>query len=409
MLHSVFALFLAVQTVGPSPAPEDFKDAIAHAEALYYEARFKDSIQLLTRIDDQLRGNAGFVEERATTKLQLALSNIGLNDMDKAKVFLRELYQVDPEYVLDPQQFSPKVVALAVDAKKEASDLRCQGTVEDARKLLQASNARLLVDMIGTMKKRCPAISELEPQAADLVFKQGIDAYKKADYATALQDFRSTLSLAPKNELASDYANMVEGKLQVTADRQLLDWRKAFDAHQYREAGAKYRDMSTIASKTILTQADIVYREALSALVQEWNRLCPTGNKAAMDVVRQQIDELLPDPSFGQDLRHQMTECRGKTTGCTVMSSHVMMTRVKSRVNPDITRDMRNLMGQNQVVHARIRVDESGSVSVLDVQGFIPTINNAVRNAVERWKFTPSADENGARCVETELVLSIER
>src|SRR5215471_16103197 len=98
MLNSVFALFLAVQTVGPSPAPADFKDAIAHAEALYYEARFKDSIQLLTRIDDQLRGNPGFVEERVTTKLQLALSNIGLNDMDKAKVFLRELYQVDPEY-----------------------------------------------------------------------------------------------------------------------------------------------------------------------------------------------------------------------------------------------------------------------------------------------------------------------
>src|SRR5215831_6494588 len=108
MFHSIFVVFLSIQTVGPSPAPEGFKDAIAHAEALYYEARFKDSIQLLTRIDDQLRGNAGFVEERATTKLQLALSNIGLNDMDKAKVFLRELYQVDPEYVLDPQQFSPK-------------------------------------------------------------------------------------------------------------------------------------------------------------------------------------------------------------------------------------------------------------------------------------------------------------
>ena len=408
MLHSVFVLFMAIQTVGPSPAPDDFKDAIAHAEALYYEARFKDSIQLLTRVDDQLRGNPAYVEERATTKLQLALSNIGLNDTDKAKSYLRELYQVDPEYVLDPQQFSPKVVALALDAKKEENEVRCHTTVDDARKLLQSGNATLLVDMIATMKARCPAVSEMESPAADLIYKQGVDAYKKADYPLALQDFRSALKLNPKHELASDYAGMVEGKLQLGADRVLLDWRKAFDAHQYSDAAAKYHQMSTIASKQTLSQADSAYREALSGLVQEWNRLCPTQNKSAMDVVRAKIDELLPDPSFGQDIRSQMTDCRSKA-GCMAISSHVMMTRLKMRVNPDITRDMRNMMGQNQVVHVRLRVDEVGNVTVTDVQGFIPLINNSVKNAVERWKFTPSVDENGSRCVETELVLSIER
>src|SRR5581483_3851330 len=267
-------------------------------------------------------------------------------------VYLRELYQVDPEYVLDPQQFSPKVVALALDAKKEENAVRCHNTVDDARKLLQSGNATLLVDILATMKARCPAVSEIEPQAADLVYKQGLEAYKKGDFPVALQDFRSALKLNPKHELASDYAGVVEGKLQIGADRLLLEWRKAFDAHQYRDAGAKYHEMSAIASKQTLSQADSAYREALTGLVQEWNRLCPTQNKSAMDVVRAQIDELLPDPAFGQDIRQQMTDCRSKA-GCMAINSHVMMTRLKLRVNPEITRDMRNMMGQNQVVHVR--------------------------------------------------------
>ncbi len=408
MLHSVFALFLTIQAVGPSTVPDDFKDAIAHAEALYYEARFKDSIQLLSRIDDQLRGNPAFVEERAITKLQLALSHIGLNDMDKAKAFLRELYDVDPEYILDPQEFSPKVVALAIDARKEEKDVRCHATVDDAHKLLQAENTGLLVDLLGTMKTQCPALSAFSRRLQTYCSKRGLRLTRKGDLPVALQNFRGALKFDPKNELASDYAGIAEGKLQLGADRIYLDWRKDFDAHQYRTAGAKYRDMSAIASEQTLKQAQSAYREVLSGLVQNWNRLCPTGNKAAMDGVRSQIDELLPDPSFGEDLRSQMSNC-SKTGGCVAMNSHVMLTRLKVRVNPDITRDMRAMLGQSQLVHVKLRVDESGNVAVSEVQGAVPMINNAVRVAVERWKFTPSVDENGARCTETEIVMSIER
>src|SRR5215472_3010808 len=152
MLQSVFVLFLAIQVVVPPPMQDDFKDALAHAEALYYEARFKDSIQLLMRIDDQLRQSPGRRQERVATKLQLALANIGLNDFDKAKAYLRDLYDVDPDYLLDPQQFSPKVMALAVDAKKEEDQIRCRSAVEDARKLIQDGRTGALVDLIASAK-----------------------------------------------------------------------------------------------------------------------------------------------------------------------------------------------------------------------------------------------------------------
>jgi hypothetical protein len=95
-----------------APQQDDVKDALAHAEALYYEAQFKDSIELLTRIDGLLQGKPERVQDRIRTKLQLALSNIGLNDTDQAKAFLRQLYAIDADYAMNAADFS-KVVALA--------------------------------------------------------------------------------------------------------------------------------------------------------------------------------------------------------------------------------------------------------------------------------------------------------
>jgi hypothetical protein len=328
--------------------------------------------------------------------------------MDKAKAFLRELYDVDPDYQLDSQQFSPKVVALAVDARKETNEVRCRVASEDARKLLQSGKAGVVVDLIDSLKSKCSDVSELAPDAADLLYKRGLDEYRHGEFSIALQDFRNALKLNPKHELAGDYAGIAEGKLQLTADRLLLEWRKHFDASEFREAAVTFRELRTLANAQTLAPVQSAYREVLSSLVQSWNRTCPTGNSSAMQAIRTQIDALLPEPSFGEDIRAQMTECR-KSGGCVPTSSHAVMMRLKSRVNPDISREMRSLLGDNQPVHVKFRLDENGNVAVTDVQGFIPMINNAVRNAVERWKFSPVLDENGARCVETEIVISIAR
>src|SRR5947207_11384965 len=96
MLGIVFVLLTTVQAVA-QPAPQDeVKDALAHAEALYYAARFSDSIALLTRIDDLLKTQPGRQPEKIDTKLRLALAHIGLNDTAKAKSDDREVYALSP-------------------------------------------------------------------------------------------------------------------------------------------------------------------------------------------------------------------------------------------------------------------------------------------------------------------------
>jgi outer membrane biosynthesis protein TonB len=43
----------------------------------------------------------------------------------------------------------------------------------------------------------------------------------------------------------------------------------------------------------------------------------------------------------------------------------------------------------------------------MDATGGSPILNDAVKNAVEHWKFAPIVDQNGPRCVETEIPVTI--
>ena len=59
--------------------------------------------------------------------------------------------------------------------------------------------------------------------------------------------------------------------------------------------------------------------------------------------------------------------------------------------------------GSQVTVRVKARIDEAGNVTVSETQGANPTVNAAVRAALERWKFTPIIDQNGSRCVDTEI------
>src|SRR4026209_1622641 len=100
MLHHVAALLIAFQ-VGTQPVPQnEVADAVAHAQALYFEARFKESADVLLRVDELLSGRPDRVPEKVNVKLQLALAFIGINDAGRARGFLRDLYTLEPDYVL---------------------------------------------------------------------------------------------------------------------------------------------------------------------------------------------------------------------------------------------------------------------------------------------------------------------
>src|SRR5262249_29220268 len=131
-------------------------------------------------------------------------------------------------------------------------------------------------------------------------------------FADALLNLEAAVMLSPSHELAFQYIDVIRSKQQLTQDRMLLQWQRNFDTRQLSAAAADYRDIvssSNGRSTPAVTKIAGEYRKALSSLVESWNRACTSGDAAATSTIRAQISELLPEPSFGEDIRAQMTTC----------------------------------------------------------------------------------------------------
>src|SRR5438874_3366953 len=150
MLRYVLVLFLILSAISPVLAvpADEVTETMSRAESLYYEAKFKDAIQLLQHADELLRPAANRMPEKINVKVQLALALIGLNDITQAKASLRDVYAIDADYRMDAEQFPPKVLALADEAKAEQNQIRCQAVRDDARQYFQKWEAVALVNLI---------------------------------------------------------------------------------------------------------------------------------------------------------------------------------------------------------------------------------------------------------------------
>jgi dUTPase len=166
-------------------------------------------------------------------------------------------------------------------------------------------------------------------------------------------------------------------------------------------------------------------------LVETWNRTCAGGDAAAMNAIRGQISELLPEPAFGEDIRAQMTVCEptkaasittdvrtetvekvtppASSASCLEMQTQLVLARLKTRVDPVITNEIRYYLKNNSEmsVRAKAKISENGDVTVISIQESNPILNSSIRNALVQWKFTPIRDQNGPRCVETEFPILI--
>jgi hypothetical protein len=385
---------------------DDPSEMLARAEALYYEAEFAKSVELLTRADEILRPQAGHLEEKINVKMQLALAYMGLNDINRAKTNLVELYALDFDHRMDPQVFAPKVVKLAEEAKAEQNELRCQSILNDAQIQYAAGNTDNLAKVIGAGQAKCPAVSALSAKAADLVFKEGLEIYKKSQMTEALQKFRTALALDPGHDLAAQYVDLTESKLEFTADRALLAWRKDFSAGEFALAASDYRELASLKSANEIESIQTEYRRAMSSNLDSWNHACAADDTPSMERIRFQTSSMVPFPSFGEDILAKMKTC--VPVGCIQMESQSALTRLKTRVDPQFPPQViSRLKALPLTFYVKARIDVNGNVVSNEIRGGDIILYSAVRTAVDQWKFLPARTESGARCVDTDIPITI--
>jgi tetratricopeptide (TPR) repeat protein len=421
MFHIAFVLLAAFQTVAAPISSGEIKDALAHAEALYYSAHFADSVALLVRIDQTLTQQSGPLQDRTETKMRLGLGYIGLNDNAQAKASFMGLFALDPDYKLEAAQFPPKVLAVVEDAKAEQMKERCYAAQTEARADIDKGKTAAFQDLLKSIGSKCPVLAAIAPQAAETYYRNGMASYKAGDFSKALSSFEAALTLSPEHDLAREYADLTRSKLQVGQDRLLLQWQHDFGAKDYTAAGVDYRAIKSASvsgdTKTIAFVTE-EYRKVLSGLVDNWNRSCTNFDAANQKAITGQISSLLPEPSFGDDIRRQMKKCEQEPKaekvastpqGCLAMDSQLALTRLKTRVDPAMPVELRSFMKNNGplVVRVKARINESGDVTVTGMPDSNPILNKVVRDAVNQWKFTAIRDASGLRCVDTEIPLAL--
>jgi outer membrane biosynthesis protein TonB len=92
------------------------------------------------------------------------------------------------------------------------------------------------------------------------------------------------------------------------------------------------------------------------------------------------------------------------------MDSQLALVRLKQRVEPTFSpQALVYLQNAQATVQVKVRIDQSGSVTVTEASGANILVTNAVRSAVSGWKFSPALDEFGPRCVQTDIPIVISR
>ena len=387
-------LILSIAGVQRAMSQEDVERTLARAQSLYYEAHFKDSIDLLLPVDAMLRQQPARVGLTIGVKLQLALGYIGQNRTEDAKSVFQEVCILDPEYKLDSTQFAPKVLALYDDVKAKQKKVMCESLCREIDRLSKNGDAQGLLTLAKETGGGCVCASATD--AAEVLFKQGVEAYKQENFAQALEKLRGALRFRPEHDLAAQYADLAERKIEFIVERVPVDWRKHFDAHEFPKATTAYRQLESLniegKANAALEQIRAEYRKAVMSRVDSWNQSCSTRTSVALDALRLETNALLPNPTIAADLVSGLVPCVPEPIveaspvpapqGCLQMTSQLAMTRLKTRINPDIPPNRLPLGSIDMRV--KVRIDEDGNVAVHGVEGSNAYINDAMRIAVEK-------------------------
>jgi tetratricopeptide (TPR) repeat protein len=397
----VFLLLIATSQ-SQSPIPQqDVDNAVARAESLYFEARFRESLQQVLPLDVALRQEPSRVKDRVRIKLQMALAHIGLEENSEAMARFAEICALDSAYQLDPNQFAPKVITLFEDARTQHLTTRCATVCQEVGRILDAGATDEFLKLLDSTDTACPCLQAAAMDAAELSYQNGVEAYKEDNLTEALRNLRTALKLNPQHQVAQQYIDLTENKLRLSADRLVLEWRLLFEGREFPRAASKYHELEAANLEGVATPAlDQIrseYRKVLSTMAESWTRACSISDVLARETSRQ-AREMLPNPSIGEDILAGMSACPVKR--CLQVSSQLAKTRLRTQVNPEIPR---GAMSRSLTVRVRLRIDESGNVEVNGMDGGNAEINPAIQAALERWKFTPAIVDGRPQCVETEL------
>jgi tetratricopeptide (TPR) repeat protein len=411
---------------------QDVSLELSRAQSFYYGGKFQESLILLTELDKTIGNDAQKTNVLLIIKLYMGLAHAGLDQMDQAKSRFVEVCKLDAKYTLNPQDYPPKIIALYNEAKTSCAQAPATGNTGSNMSITQST------------------------------YTKGKGLYDQGQFADALKYFNVVLALDSAHEFAREYAALAQQRLDLLNQQGYMEWRTNFDAGQFDKAAATYTkiraDRQPNAAQ-IATQIESQYQKTFTALVDSWKAACATRELTKLDAIRNEATSIAPGLPLGRDAVDQMQPCPSAAAPvvaslnpprpaspakppanppqvivvppaspaaivapasraavappspagdqCVQQDPLLALARVKYRVEPQIDPGFQQyLVG---AVMVSIEIDEQGNVQVDEVAKAHPRIATAVKSAIEQWKFIPTVMDNVARCVQTDITITLRR
>jgi hypothetical protein len=389
----------------------DVATTVGRAEKLYYDAQFQEAIGVLGPLDVSLQSQPGLQDEKIRVKVLLALAYIGINDNVQAKSLFKEVAGLDTDFSLSPEKFSDNVLALFDEAKAEGLQDSCRQICQTVNRSLDTHDLAAVLDQVKKGTDACTCLKAAALDAAELAYTDGAQSFRDDDFADALVKFRNALEFNREHVLSREFLELTRIKLRLIADATFLEWRKNIDARQFALAVDDYRKLQALNLEGIadpqLNQIQAGYRALLSESIEGWKRACQDGDSITMRNLWAKATEVLPAHDLVETILSEM-KCDKKF--CSWTDTTAALTHVVHRVEPTLPADVRRSIAASlpTTVYAHVRIDETGTVEVVETQGTNAGLRDAIRNTIEQWKFAP-AEYKPQRCTETIIPVFIPR
>jgi hypothetical protein len=161
-------------------------------------------------------------------------------------------------------------------------------------------------------------------------------------------------------------------------------------------------DGKSFAAQQIRTQ----YYNVFETNRQLWARACTQMDPILTDSIRQEIRSFDPSGEVNGDILRSVQSC--PTTRCTELPSTMVLEHVSSKIFPKVDPAIR----PSAKIAVKVRIDDKGKATVVDIDNPEGNriVSQAVRDAVERWKFDSKlATGTPNRCVVTQFFIEFER
>jgi Gram-negative bacterial TonB protein C-terminal len=302
--------------------------------------------------------------------------------------------------------FPSKVVALFEEAKASCTQDYCGEFCGSVSTLISEGKLDAAQNQLQSANSKCSCAAAAAAAITAARFGQAKDLYDRRRFAEASKEFTAMLALDPTDQVARGYLVLSRIELELVVRQAFSDWRENFDSRQYDKAAAAYELIRSSNVEPLATQlADLVtfeYQTALSVLVRSWKDACTSGDRTKMDAIKKEAVTLASGAAIDPTALGDMGSCVQQ--GCFHSDPVLAINRLKTRVSPQIEPALQRYISRG--IRVDIQIDESGNVKVKQIANANPRLAEALKSAIEQWKFYPAIVDSQPRCVETELPIA---